>query len=112
MVSQRFFKFATVPQYIIKIINNYLFSDLDDTRFCQEIISVLNNFGTQVCNVLRYLVMGGQVGLNKVIQRLMVCLINLKFRFDILMEYLATLKDFDNLKFRMRTLFFSYNKKT
>lgn len=46
--------------------------EIDDGRFGQEILSVVNNMGRQLCAVIRYSIRGGQAGLEVVVSRSVV----------------------------------------
>lgn len=47
---------------------------VDDARFGQETLNIINNLGKQLCAVLRYSVRGGQAGLEAIASRFVVSL--------------------------------------
>ncbi|XP_076387799.1 uncharacterized protein LOC100875279 isoform X2 [Megachile rotundata] len=57
----------------IKDMLQFLFNnDIDNTRFCQEIVNTLNNLGTQLYAVLRYSIRDGQARLEVLVSRFLI----------------------------------------
>ncbi|KAK2583506.1 hypothetical protein KPH14_009466 [Odynerus spinipes] len=69
--------------------------DIDNRRFAQEILTIVSNFGRQLCAVLRYSLGGGQAGLEAVATRFMSSMLDIispSFRQWVLSSFIVYLR--------------------